>query len=127
MRSTRTRTSLETAVLGLALSACTGGVKPPIGQVRDGPPQRGGTLHTAFYTNVRSLDAATGFDTAASAIEELIYEKLVNYDEHGKLVPELAERIDVAPDGKRYVFTLHRGVRFQDGSDLTAADVKRSV
>ncbi len=127
MRSTRTRTSLETAVLGVALSACTGGVKPPIGQARDGPPQRGGTLHTAFYTNVRSLDAATGFDTAASAIEELIYEKLVNYDEHGKLVPELAERIDVAPDGKRYVFTLHRGVRFQDGSELTAADVKRSV
>lgn len=124
MRSIRTKTEL--AVLLLACG-CRSGVAPPIGQDREGPPQRGGVLRTAFFTDVRGLDAATAFDTAASAIESLIYDGLVSYDDQGKIVPVLAERVDISPDGKRYVFPLRRGVTFHDGAELTAADVKRSI
>jgi len=125
MRSIRTRT--EALVLLLFCAACSTGVGPPIGEDRPGDPQRGGVLRTAFFTDVRGLDAATAFDTAASALESLIYDGLVSYDDQGKIVPVLAERIDVSPDGKRYVFPLRRGVTFHDGSELTAADVKRSM
>jgi len=111
----------------LWVTGCKSGVAPPIGQDRDVPPQRGGVLRTAFFTDVRSLDAATAFDTAASAIESLVYDELVSYDEHGKIVPQLAERIEVSPDGKHYTFPLRRGVLLQDGTELTAADVKRSI
>ncbi|MCI0529749.1 MAG: ABC transporter substrate-binding protein, partial [Nitrospira sp.] len=39
------------------------------------------------------------------------------------LIPELAEKWEV-PDETTYVFYLRKGVRFHDGSELTAADVK---
>ncbi len=111
----------------LCLAGCESKVRPPLGERRDVAPSRGGTLRTAFYTDVRSLDAATAFDTASSAIESLIYDRLVTYDERGEITPQLAETVDVSNDGKRYTFTLRRGVLMHDGSELTAADVKRSI
>jgi ABC-type transport system substrate-binding protein len=125
MRSIRTK--IELVVACALLLACEGRVAAPIGKDRPGTPQRGGTMRTAFFTDVRSLDAATAFDTASAAIESLIYDRLVSYDENGKTTPQLAESVDVQDDGKRYVFSLRRGVLFHDGTALTAADVKRSI
>ncbi|MFO0570303.1 MAG: ABC transporter substrate-binding protein [Polyangiaceae bacterium] len=121
------RLAYAVLVAGTLTAACRGGVAPPLGTDRDVPPERGGTLRTAFFTDVRGLDAATAFDTAASALESLLYDGLVSYDDAGKIVPVLAERIDKSPDGKRYTFPLRRGVLFHDGTELTAADVKRSI
>lgn len=130
MRSTRTRIErfLCAALAALATAACgKGGVKPPIGHARDIPPQHGGTMHTAFFVDVRSLDAATAFDTGSSSLELLIYDTLMSYDKKGHLVPLLAESVDISPDAKHYTFTLHRGVVMQDGNELKASDVKRSI
>lgn len=118
---------LASGIVCLLALGCSTGVAAPIGEDREVPPTRGGVLRTAFFTDVRGLDAATAFDTAASAIESLIYDGLVSYDKEGKIVPVLAERIDKSPDGKRYVFPLRRGVTFHDGTELTASDVKRSI
>jgi ABC-type transport system substrate-binding protein len=129
MRSIRTKT--ERALLGAAtlalLAGCEGRVAPPIGERRDLPPQRGGTLRAAFFVDVRSLDAAVAFDTASFAVENLIYDRLVSYDEKGEIAPQLAESWDISADGKRYTFQLRRGVRFHDGEELRAGDVKRSI
>ncbi len=43
--------------------------------------------------------------------------------ETSKFLPELAERWQVAGDGKTTTFFLRRGVKWQDGKDFTAADV----
>ena len=122
-----------TALGGLAVSAllvgplgCEG-IKGPRGEKRDVQPKRGGVLRTATFTNVRSLDAAVAFDTASSAIEDLIYDRLVTYGEGTDIVPQLAERIEVSEDGKTYTFPIRRGVRFHDGEELKAADFKRSL
>jgi peptide/nickel transport system substrate-binding protein len=55
----------------------------------------------------------------------LLYDTLVWKDERG-LVPWLAESWRASPDGLAYVFTLRSGVRWHDGRDLTAHDVKFS-
>ncbi|MCC6216666.1 MAG: ABC transporter substrate-binding protein [Polyangiaceae bacterium] len=122
-------TRLGVAILGVALAtvACEADVAAPLGPRREVPPTQGGVLRSAFFTDVRSLDAATAFDTASAVIEGLIYDQLVTYDRHGKLSPQLAESIEVSPDGLRYTFTLRRGVLFHDGAPLGADDVKRSV
>jgi peptide/nickel transport system substrate-binding protein len=44
-----------------------------------------------------------------------------------ELDPQLAESFTVSPDGKSIVFKLRKGLRFSDGSALTAADVAWSL
>jgi peptide/nickel transport system substrate-binding protein len=52
----------------------------------------------------------------------LLYDTLTWKDEHG-LIPWLATRWDVSPDGLEYTFSLMPGVTWHDGQPLTAADV----
>jgi len=121
-----------TAVLGLALTCAAGAVgctaiRGPIGERRDVAPVRGGTMRLAIYADVRDLEPARAFDIAAQAIEQLLFDRLVDYDRDGNLIPLLAERLAAAADGKSYSFKLHEGVLFHDGEELTADDVKRSI
>jgi len=56
-----------------------------------------------------------------------LYDGLVNVDEKGNLVPELAESWEVSPDAKEVTFKLRADARFQDGSAVEAGDVVYSV
>jgi peptide/nickel transport system substrate-binding protein len=53
-----------------------------------------------------------------------IHSSLIHYDYDFNLVQDLAESHEVAPDGLKYTFHLRKGVKFHDGSDFTAKDVK---
>ena len=44
-----------------------------------------------------------------------------------KIVPCLAEKWDVSPDGLTYTFHLRPNVKFQDGCPVTASDVLYSM
>jgi hypothetical protein len=41
-----------------------------------------------------------------------------------KVVPSLAERWTISPDGKVYTFYLRKGVKFHNGREMTAEDIK---
>src|SRR5438128_2363617 len=70
------------------------------------------------------LDMTATPATATSAVVFYnVQECLVKVDRHGKLVPWLAERWHTA-DNKNYTFFLKRGVRFSNGREMKAADVK---
>ena len=56
----------------------------------------------------------------------MVYEGLVNYGENGEILPSLAESWDVSKDGKTYTFHLRKGVKFSDGSDFNANNVKKN-
>ncbi|MGL5513423.1 MAG: ABC transporter substrate-binding protein, partial [Sporomusa sp.] len=53
----------------------------------------------------------------------LIFDSLLERSEQG-YIPWLAEKWDMAPDGRSCIFTLRRNVFWHDGQPLTAADVK---
>ena len=66
---------------------------------------------------------ATPASATAGVVLYNIQECLVKIDRHGKIVPWLAERWHTS-DNRNYTFFLKRGVRFHNGRELTAADVK---
>src|SRR5256885_7801878 len=66
---------------------------------------------------------ATPASATAAVVFYNVQEALVKVDRHGKLVPWLAERWNTS-DNKNYTFFLKRGVRFHNGRELKAADVK---
>src|SRR5437879_4474127 len=66
---------------------------------------------------------ATPASATAGVVLYNVQECLVKVDAHGKLVPWLAERWHTA-DNRNYTFFLKKGVRFHNGRELKAADVK---
>ena len=79
---------------------------------------------------VQSQAEPPGLDmtaTPATATSGIVFynvqEALVKVDRHGKLVPWLAERWHTA-DNRNYTFFLRHGVRFHNGREMKAADVK---
>src|SRR5213594_980267 len=66
---------------------------------------------------------ATPASATAAVVFYNVQESLVKVDRHGKLVPWLAERWNTS-DNKNYTFFLKRGVRFHNGREMKAADVK---
>lgn len=69
--------------------------------------------------------------SAAAAIDEITYhnvfEGLTRIDSQGRVVPGLAERWDVAADGRTYTFHLRRDIKFHDGTSFDSADVKYAL
>jgi len=117
------------ALPALLLFACKSPFPAPIAAAHpdDAVPRRGGTLQLGSFADIRALDPAVSSDElAASPIEE-IFAGLVDYDASAQIVPDLARRFELSEDGLVYTFFLREGVRFQDGNELTAADVKRSI
>jgi len=69
-----------------------------------------------------NLDPRVGTDEASQKIHQLIFDNLMELDDHMRVTPKLAERLD-HPTPTTYVVTLRQGVRFHDGHELTSADV----
>ena len=55
-----------------------------------------------------------------------VCEGLLNYDQNMNIVPWLAESWEISEDGRAYTFHLVKGVKFHNGREMTAEDVKFS-
>jgi peptide/nickel transport system substrate-binding protein len=69
-----------------------------------------------------NLDPRVGTDDVSAKTSQLVFNNLMTLDDHLRVVPDLAERLD-HPDPTTYVAYLRHGVRFHDGHELTSADV----
>jgi peptide/nickel transport system substrate-binding protein/oligopeptide transport system substrate-binding protein len=88
------------------------------------------TAHTPLYYyesyDPRSLDPALSTDVPTGEMVTDLYDGLTRFDPDGAVAPGLADRWSVDARGLRYVFHLRPGVKFHDGSALTATAVRRS-
>ena len=75
-----------------------------------------------------SMDPALNSASAGSNIIRSAFAGLMGYqlDENGEPVmkPELAESVDLSEDGLTYTFVLREGLKWSDGTDATASQVK---
>ncbi|MBI2776713.1 MAG: peptide ABC transporter substrate-binding protein [Chloroflexi bacterium] len=94
--------------------------------VRTGPvPARGAgpDAVTLLFGVPTTLDPARQSDIGSAAFSAQLYESLTAFDGSLTLRPALAAAWDVSDDGTRIVFHLRDGLKFSDGSPLTAEDV----
>lgn len=91
-------------------------------------PQYGGILRVAIAGDPPSLDMHQESTFKVLIPMSTVYNTLMRYDPHGypKIIGDLAKTWEQSEDGLRWTFKLHQGVKFHDGEELTAADVKAS-
>ena len=76
---------------------------------------------------MQTTDPADTNETDVLTVNEQIYEGLYTLDESGGgYQPCLAKKIDISDDATVYTITLQDGVKFHNGKELTAKDVKAS-
>jgi peptide/nickel transport system substrate-binding protein len=76
----------------------------------------------------KNLDPHDPYDVPAALIQLNVYDNLYRYQGNPpQLQPWLAESHTASRDGRTWEFKLRRGVKFHDGSELTAEDVVWSI
>lgn len=86
----------------------------------------GGSVTYANVSGPGTLDPYVSSSMVELEVIHHIYEGLVALDGKYNAIPELASHIDASPDGKTFTFQLRHGVKFQNGKELTSADVLAS-
>ena len=84
----------------------------------------GGTLTYAAGADPDNLDPANAESNPAEAVNRMMYENLVRFDEKLKLVPGLATKWEQSKDGLTWTFFLRKGVKFHDGTPFNAEAAK---
>ncbi|WP_267242121.1 ABC transporter substrate-binding protein [Streptomyces sp. PR69] len=138
------------ATLALGAAGCSGGgdgkdsarggssAENPVtannGAMVGGVPKKGGTLTVLSNTDFTHLDPARNWVMGDMDFgTRLLYRTLVTYKaapgaEGGELVPDLAEDLGVSSNGaKTWTFRLKKGLKYEDGTPITAQDVKYNV
>src|SRR5229473_5584795 len=89
-------------------------------------PRRGGVLLAAIAADAPSLDPHQEETFATLELVAPCYSTLLQIDpyQYPKVIGDVATEWKIAADGLTYTFKLRQGIRFHDGSPLTAADVK---
>ena len=92
----------------------------------DPAAKRGGTLRYAVHNAPAHFDVHQSGTVANIGPQSPMYDTLLRRSpkDGQTIIPDLAWKYDISPDGKRYTFHLRKGVKFHDGADFTAEDVK---
>ncbi len=129
MMCVRKRTLL---VLVIALSLSLGG---PAGVATGQAVKNPDTFVSVSFGDWDTLDFAWAYDTSSQQVIFNIYETLIAYDGSrvDRFVPRLATEVPsarnglISADGRTYTFPIRQGVKFHDGTPLTAEDAAYSL
>ena len=83
-------------------------------------------IRVALESDIAALDPRNANSTMTASVMSHIFSKLVSTDAKMNAVPDLAESWEQASDTE-WKFKLQEGVKFHDGSELKAGDVKFSL
>ncbi len=91
-------------------------------------PDYGGIYREGLVGNPNAINPILSQSNPVDQdLVELIFTGLTRNDEKGEIVPDLAERWEISPDGTVYTFHLRRDVVWHDGAPLTASDVVYTI
>jgi glutathione transport system substrate-binding protein len=78
-------------------------------------------------SNFPHLDPANTNDTLSQSVERTMYQGLFGFDKDMKLIPALADKVDVDETATEFVFHLRHDVMFHDGTPFNAEAVKANL
>jgi len=121
--------ALRLFVCLLACSGMAGCVK--VGENVGGPTSSTrGVLRIGSSEDLDSLNPVLSDELFVTDVCQFIYSGLIDYDDRGRAVPDVALAIPtqangmISRDGRIVTYHLRHGVKFSDGVALTSADVK---
>ena len=85
------------------------------------------TLRIGIGTDADNFNPHEQTTMLVANICDLMYETLFYQNEKGEVVPMLATEKSISKDGLVWTFKLRRGVKFHDGTPLTAEAVKAGL
>ncbi|MBP6686193.1 MAG: ABC transporter substrate-binding protein, partial [Leucobacter sp.] len=128
MSFTRRAPKRAAVALGIVAALTLAGCAPAAqGEAGGDTPTAGGTLTYGRLASANDLDLHTQITANNAFAIDKIFETLVSFDEQGKIIDWLAESHEISDDGKTYTFTLREGLKFSDGTAVTADDVNFSL
>ncbi|SEU31107.1 ABC transporter substrate-binding protein [Nonomuraea wenchangensis] len=152
MRRKSALAAAATAALAMVLSACGGGGGTPqqpaqsasggaaqpafnasLTGVYNPSTKKGGTIKAAHSSDWDSLDPADTYYGYSFNFGRLYWRTLTTYKtgpgpDGNQVVPDLAEGLgEPSPDGKTWTYKLRAGLKFEDGTPITAKDVAYAV
>ena len=86
----------------------------------------GKVLRLCLASEPDHLDPALNSSVDGACLASNSFVGLYTSDKDGNVVPALADSCDVSDDGLTYTFTLKDGLKWSDGTDLTAKDFEYS-
>jgi ABC-type transport system substrate-binding protein len=88
----------------------------------------GGSITVTYKDDVATLDPAIGYDWQNWSMIKSLFDGMMDYvPGTTTLRPGLAESYALSEDGLTYTFKLRPGVKFHNGREMTAEDVKYSL
>jgi peptide/nickel transport system substrate-binding protein len=76
---------------------------------------------------IATVDPCIAYDATSNTAVHNFYDSIVELGEGGIIKPGIATNWTVSPDGLTYTFNIRQGVKFHDGTLLTAMDVAFSI
>src|SRR5216117_1682892 len=114
----------------IAVALAIGGLAVPLFAAAQSTesPRRGGILLAAIGADAPGLDPHQEQTFATLQPVAPLYSTLLQIDPYSypNVIGDVASEWKISPDGLLYTFKIRPGIRFHDGSSLTAADVKAS-
>ena len=119
---------LTSTVAASALVLALGLASASAQETLDPKAKQGGAITITYKDDVATLDPAIGYDWQNWSMIKSLFDGLMDYEPGTTtLRPELAESYEISPDGKIFTFKLRQGVKFHNGREMTADDVKYSL
>ncbi|MGP9782493.1 hypothetical protein CQ010_12675 [Arthrobacter sp. MYb211] len=144
MLSRATKLLSAAVVISLALTGCAGGAKGQQGS--EGAPsdpyapvvvqpdfaEKGGNINVLMSSDFATLDPGNSNYVQTANVGQLYYRTLTMAKETAGQPPEIVADLatdtgTVSEDGLTWTYTLQEGLKFEDGSPITAEDIKYGV
>ena len=117
---------LPLIICGLFISACSKEKSNLASTDNNANTPVRNTINISIGGEPPTLDPDLSGDSISARVAHDFFEGLVSFNQKGDPIPGLAESWEISSDQKTYTFHLRKGIKFSDGTPITATDFVKS-